>query len=112
MLIQQPAKEVPVSHDSRLSDSNIPGGTELPAHLTFNMMIVSVVIAFIIYSICLVFYRLVLSPLSRFPGPRLAAATMWYEFYFDVVKHGQFYKEIERMHRIYGTMLRWFEGSR
>jgi hypothetical protein len=68
------------------------------------MIVLFVTFAVIVYGMCLGIYRLVLSPLSRFPGPRLAAATIWYEFYFDVVKHGQFYKEIERMHKIYGTM--------
>ncbi|KAF2871559.1 cytochrome P450 [Massariosphaeria phaeospora] len=63
-------------------------------------------IAFMLYSICLTLYRLVLSPMAKFPGPKLAAASMWYEFYYDVIQHGQFYKEIERMHSIYGPIVR------
>jgi hypothetical protein len=41
-------------------------------------------------------------PLSRIPGPRLAAATYLPEFYYDVVKFGCYTKEIARMHETYG----------
>jgi hypothetical protein len=41
-------------------------------------------------------------PLSRIPGPRLAAATYLPEFYYDVVKFGCYTKEIARMHEAYG----------
>jgi hypothetical protein len=41
-------------------------------------------------------------PLSRIPGPRLAAATYLPEFYYDVVKFGCYTKDITRMHEIYG----------
>lgn len=47
-------------------------------------------------------YRLYFSPLSKFPGPKLAAITLWYEFYYDVIKKGQYTFEIWRMHEEYG----------
>jgi len=51
-------------------------------------------------------WRLYLSPLSKFPGPKLASWTLWYEFYFDVVRDGggQYVWEIERMHEKYGSL--------
>jgi len=38
----------------------------------------------LLYRVGLVFYRLYLDPLSKFPGPKLAAATSLYEMYYDV----------------------------
>ena len=55
-----------------------------------------------ISAITLVLYRLRLSPLAGVPGPKLAAATGWYEFYFDCWLAGQYIFEIERLHSIYG----------
>jgi hypothetical protein len=48
-------------------------------------------------------YNLYFHPLSKFPGPKLAAATFLYEFYYDVIKSGMYIWEIERMHSKYGT---------
>lgn len=48
-------------------------------------------------------YRLCFHPLRKIPGPKLAAITYGYEFYYNVIKGGKFVWEIERMHKIYGT---------
>ena len=58
----------------------------------------------VVYVVCLVVYRLVLHPLANFPGPKLAAATLWYEFYYDVVKRGQFTFKIKELHDKYGML--------
>ncbi|KAI1912869.1 hypothetical protein LOZ61_003073 [Ophidiomyces ophidiicola] len=58
------------------------------------------------YAIAIGTWRLYFHPLSKFPGPRLAALTLWYECYFDVFQGGQYFKEIERLHSIYGPIVR------
>jgi hypothetical protein len=46
-----------------------------------------------------------LHPLSGIPGPKLAGATYWLEFYYDVIKNGCYTKEIRKMHEKYGKTL-------
>lgn len=52
--------------------------------------------------VSLALYRIYLSPLAKFPGVKLAAATGWYEFYYDCVLPGKYFLEIKRMHELYG----------
>lgn len=58
----------------------------------------------IIYTLYGVVYRLYLSPIAKFPGPKLAGLTLWYEFYYDVVKRGQYTFKIRELHKQYGTI--------
>ena len=50
-------------------------------------------------------YRLYFHPLRRFPGPKLAAITHGYEFYYDVILNGTYIWEVEKMHQRYGKHL-------
>jgi hypothetical protein len=65
-------------------------------------IIVYSAVAVLAYTIYGAYWRLYLSPVSKFPGPKLAAMTFWYEFYYDVIKGGAYVYEIERMHQRYG----------
>lgn len=58
--------------------------------------------AIIAYYATLVFYRLFLHPLARFPGPKAAAISRWYEAYYDVLLGGQYTSKIAELHREYG----------
>lgn len=58
--------------------------------------------AFTLYSSILVVYRLFFHPLRKIPGPWLARATSWYEFYQDVVLVGHYVKEYPILHAKYG----------
>ena len=56
------------------------------------------------YLIVLPVYRVWISPLSKIPGPKLAAATLWYEFYYDVILQGQYTFKIKELHQKYGRL--------
>lgn len=56
----------------------------------------------LLYTAALAVYRVTLHPLAKFPGPKLAATTEWYEFYHDIVRQGQFIWQIQKLHDQYG----------
>jgi hypothetical protein len=60
----------------------------------------------LLYTASLVFYRLYWSPLAKFPGPKLAAATQWYETYYELISGGggNFTRQIKKMHDKYGIV--------
>lgn len=64
------------------------------------------VVFVVVYLISLAIYRLYFHPLARFPGPKLAALSKWYEFYYDVYLQGQFVFQLEELHKRYGMCFR------
>ena len=56
----------------------------------------------IIYYLFKLIYRVIFHPLAAFPGPKLAALTFKYEYYYDGLKDGRFTEQISRMHDKYG----------
>lgn len=63
---------------------------------------VALAIVFLFYFVGLGVYRLCFSPIAKFPGPKLAAATYLYELYYDVVKRGKYTFKIRDLHAKHG----------
>ncbi|KAG6836501.1 hypothetical protein H0H93_007430 [Arthromyces matolae] len=51
-------------------------------------------------------YRLFFHRLSAFPGPRLAAFTLWYKAFYDIVMDGAWSDHLTVLHATYGPVVR------
>ncbi len=67
------------------------------------VLLAAIGIGCISYLAVLAFRCLWLSPLAEFPGPKLAALSTWYQFYYDVIKPGQLAFQISKLHDKYGS---------
>lgn len=79
--------------------------------ITASTVALGAIAAAAIYLTAKVIYRLYLHPLSRFPGPRLAAATYLYGAYYDVVEEAQFVFKLGTLHDTYGPVVRISPGE-
>jgi hypothetical protein len=70
--------------------------------LDYKVLGAAVISLAILYPLGTVIHNLFFSPIAKFPGPKLAAATGLYEFYYDFFHSGRYIFEIEKMHAIYG----------
>lgn len=63
--------------------------------------------SFFLYHAGLVIYRLYFHPLAKFPGPKLAAASRWWECYQDLFtgQGGEYILQVEEMHNKYGEWI-------
>ncbi|OGM48078.1 hypothetical protein ABOM_002892 [Aspergillus bombycis] len=59
-----------------------------------------------IYTVGGLIYRLYFSPIAHFPGPKIAAATHLYGFYYDAIRGGQYVWKVAQMHQKYGPVVR------
>jgi hypothetical protein len=71
-----------------------------------NSLILLVAFTGFSYSFIFCIQRLFFSPISHFPGPKLAAISFWYQFYYDVVQGGQYVWKIRELHNQYGPVIR------
>lgn len=70
---------------------------------SWAVAVLGLAVGLVLYLIGLVVDRLYLSQLAKFPGPKLAALTRWYEAYYEIVLGGQYSFKIDQLHDIYGT---------
>lgn len=62
------------------------------------------IFAAISYCIGIAVYRLWFGPLSKVPGPKLAAVTQGYEMYFDLIQQARFPWQLKKLHEHYGKL--------
>lgn len=56
----------------------------------------------LVYTTCLIAYRLYFHPLTAIPSPPLARITYLFEWYYDLICGGQFTFRLAALHREYG----------
>lgn len=66
-------------------------------------VLATVVACFLGYRLLVILYNISpLHPLSKIPGPKLAAASYLPEFYYDVICVGKYTTKIRELHEKYG----------
>lgn len=68
----------------------------------FTTMAIYAMIAVVSSTVLVATQRLFASNLSHIPGPKLAALSHWYEFYWNVVQPGRYIFKIQELHKLYG----------
>ncbi|KAL2818345.1 cytochrome P450 [Aspergillus granulosus] len=74
--------------------------------MAFLWFLGTTAVVFVLWAAGEAIRRLYFHPLAHIPGPRLAALTWWYEFYFDAILPGQYIFKIQELHKQYGPIIR------
>lgn len=61
--------------------------------------------AVLLYRVGIIIHRLYFHKLSKFPGPKLAAASTLYRAYFQIWRDGDHVAQATRLHETYGRWL-------
>lgn len=58
-----------------------------------------------LWSLSKAVYNVYFHPLSRFPGPKLAVASLWWQTYLDLWKKDSLSLKLVELHATYGNLL-------
>jgi hypothetical protein len=72
----------------------------------YHSCLLYILLVGVLYTCSIAIYHLKFSPLAKFPGPRIAAITRFYEAYFQLIKGGTFTWHIDDLHKKYGPVVR------
>ncbi|CAJ2502480.1 Uu.00g098740.m01.CDS01 [Anthostomella pinea] len=87
--------------------SSIIGLDAVTAALFTPTTLLRLITLWLVYRLSLALYNVSpFQPLHQFPGPKLAAASFFYEAWYDLVKGGRYSHEIKAMHEKYGPIVR------
>ncbi|KAM0124736.1 hypothetical protein ACHAP3_010138 [Botrytis cinerea] len=71
-----------------------------------NIMLVPIIVILLSYIAYGIVWRLYFSPIAEFPGPKLAAISILYEIYHEIVLGGKYTFKIKELHEKYGPIIR------
>ena len=73
-------------------------------NIALREIVLAIVALYTIFIVVEGIRRVWFHPLSRYPGPRLAALTLWWQCYYDVFLNGggQLLAHLEPLHEKYG----------
>ena len=74
-------------------------------NLQSKQLIWALLCVFLLYRLSIIIYRLYFHPLSKFPGPKLAAVSTLYRAYFQMWRDGDHVAQATRLHETYGRYL-------
>lgn len=57
-----------------------------------------------LYFVALIFYRFYLHPLSKYPGPKVAAVSCLYRAYHQTWRDGRLVEQLTHLHEVYGKL--------
>ena len=72
---------------------------------TFNRIGAFFFAYLVLLAVYTVVTRLYLSPLAKVPGPKLAALSYLYEWYYDIIQQGRFPFKVRSLHEQYGMRI-------
>jgi hypothetical protein len=76
----------------------------LPTSWSAFEIVGAVILTYVVYIIVVSIHRFYFSQYSNFPGPKLAALTYGYMFYYDAVAgKGQYIYKIKELHEEYSA---------
>ena len=83
--------------------SHAPEMTSFPT--TFDRVMGFFFVYLVFLAVYAVVTRLYLSPLAKVPGPKLAALSYLYEWYYDIIQQGRFPFKVRSLHEQYGMCI-------
>jgi hypothetical protein len=66
------------------------------------LLIAGLLLLVVSLSVTLAIRQIFYHPLSKFPGPRLAALTPLYKTYYEVFRGGELLRRIQELHNMHG----------
>ncbi|THH01967.1 hypothetical protein EW026_g808 [Hermanssonia centrifuga] len=76
------------------------------AYPSVSLAVVTSILSWFLWVVINGTYNLYLHPLSKFPGPKLAAFTIWWKIYVELIQKKDLVEMLFELHAVYGDVVR------